>query len=347
MPPKSKLIVNSSDEEKETGHLDNEEPLHLTSQSQYTVSSDPRKSELLKAVARKLDEPLTVGTFKSWFNSVQGLLDLQGLWDLLSKQLEEFKNAAQDEEPLASSSNGRSSEETDTLKLIWFFIYGSIKTREFRSAVDHIPKDQPGRLWSTLKELCGGLSEAQVQRWAKQFWNIKKLPNESVALFNGRFQNLVTDLAEAGRKVPEQDLQSKYLDALGSEYQALADSILLNTVTTNLNRIQGLAREYEIRNNRKKLEMKSERNDDNYGSALNTETYTKAKCHECKKLGHHQKGCTSSQSASGSTSLKCEHCGKTNHLSENCISYLKEQVKLLSMKSTLKGEANTLCSTAK
>ncbi len=189
--------------------------------------------------------------------------------------------------------------------------------------MDFIPKDQPGRLWSTLKELCGGLSAAQIQRWAKRFWSLRKLPQESVALFTGRFQNLVTDLAEAGRKIPEYDLQTQYLDALGPEYQALVDSVLLNAVPTTLNRIQGLALEYELRIIRGKLHRAAKNgneDDDQNNYALSVAGSTPSKAKHRKETNHR------SSSESDATGSLCGHCGKTNHLTENCITHLKEQI---------------------
>jgi hypothetical protein len=130
------------------------------------------------------------------------------------------------------------------------------------------------------------------------------------------------------------------LDALGPEYQALVDSVLLNAVPTTLNRIQGLALEYELRIIRGKLHRAAKNgneDDDQNNYALSVAGSTPSKAKHRKETNHR------SSSESDATGSLCGHCGKTNHLTENCITHLKEQINELSnqlkAKPISKGEA--------
>jgi hypothetical protein len=310
------------------------------SQSKYNDEKGPSMTKEVKTGYHEMLKRtalLTLDNYKSWSTQMKGILELYGDWEIVESA--ETEDDSDNDEISFKQSVGSSSvsiqakkknaEQERRARTIWLMLHTTIKDRELLSAVNHLPRNKPGTLWRTLKETCGGDSKAQIQRWYKQFWQLRRNYGESVLSFNVRFQNVVSDLSEAGARVAKDEVISRYLEALGNEFQVLSDIVLLSDDHVNLRKVQALAREHELRHQRRDTVRRggvSEQETGGSASLADNQVKRKITCFRCKKEGHMIKDCPKPGQKKNELK-KCDHCGKPGHTKDDCHGLLKEKLK--------------------
>jgi hypothetical protein len=304
---------------------------HSSSSSTAAVKTQ-YSDEVTKSILRSAIH-LTGKNYLTWSNHTAALLDLNGLWDVVSKPpkgrkfVRSILDADGVEEVDLNSSmvtavHINDESEVRLAKTAWIFLNGLIKSEHIAAAVHHVPRDQPHALWLTLKEVCHGECEAAKAQWYSEFWKLKQGSNEDLNNLITRMNILVTNLIETGDVMKPELLATRFLDALGPAYATLVDALVASPIKLSLHEVQAKARNFEVRLKAKKVVpdrsppesangIDHQKGDHNDGGKPNRQK--EIKCFWCQKKGHRVSECR--------TAPTCAHCKKKGHKEDKC--YLK------------------------
>ena len=338
-PPKSPMYSSTSAIGHSTGNAGT--GLNVSNSSASSSSTTVKTQyvdEVTKSILRSAI-PLTGKNYLTWSNHTAALLDLNGLWEVVSKPPKGRKfvrsildvNGVEDENDevdlnssVVTAIHINNESEVRLAKTAWIFLNGLIKSEHISAAVHHVPRDQPHALWLALKEVCHGESEAAKAQWYSEFWKLKQGTNEDLNNLITRMNILVTNLIETGDVMKPELIAARFLDALGPAYATLVDALVASPIKLTLHEVQAKARNFEIRLKAKKTVSERpqhesangvdhQKGDHNDGSKSISNRQKETKCFYCHKKGHRLSECRAAPT--------CGHCKKKGHKEDKC--YLK------------------------
>jgi transposase InsO family protein len=219
-----------------------------------------------------------------WSTRMEFALDRKGLWDVVTAERITEDNAVKDRK--AKALIGQYVKDH-----LLFTVKRAASARE---------------AWEALKELYVQRSVARKQELRIKLTNLRMLPEEDMARYVGRAQQLSADLQASGAEVKELELVQSILAGLPKEYETLVqmivdfatdgDMTVLKVMPKLLNAEQRFARG---------------KGEDATAMAANQRVYKRDA--RQRSMRHDNK-----------ESRECHYCHKVGHIKKNCWKYQQE-----------------------
>jgi len=219
-------------------------------------------------------EKLTISNYRKWSRDIKNHLIIHKLWSYVDGS--KPQPTTNDEEKAAWSI-----EDKRVIALI------SQSVSEYLQ--DYVSKCTSSKdAWDTLRKECSDqdiLTKVQTQ---EDFYQVKRLPGESISDMVSRINHLANLLAELGSTIPDNEIALRYIRALPKEAQGR----IMNTIIGQVDKITTETARFLLRENEPFLAP-------NDASALLVQKQSankkkgksRQRCNFCKKYGHTEQDC--------------------------------------------------------